>query len=78
MTENLYDASQKLNNNNNSVGVLLNDEHFSTQLKNTMGNLESSTERLDENLEALQHNFLFRGYFKRNAKEEQRSRSINE
>jgi phospholipid/cholesterol/gamma-HCH transport system substrate-binding protein len=77
LTENLSDASQKLNDNNNGLGVLLNDEQFSAQLKNTMGNLESSTEKLDENMEALQHNFLFRGYFRRKAREEQRSTSSN-
>jgi len=78
LTENLNQTSKKLNDNNNSVGVLLNDELFSAQLKNTMDNLESSTEKLDENMEALQHNFLFRGYFKRKAREEQRSNSNHE
>jgi phospholipid/cholesterol/gamma-HCH transport system substrate-binding protein len=78
LTENLNQTSKKLNDTNNSVGVLLNDEQFGAQLKNTMGNLESSTEKLDENMEALQHNFLFRRYFKRKAKEEQKLSNSNE
>lgn len=70
LTENLNDASKQLNTNNNSIGVLLNDQQFSAQLKNTMGNLESSSVKLDENLEALQHNFLFRRYFRKKGKDD--------
>jgi phospholipid/cholesterol/gamma-HCH transport system substrate-binding protein len=29
---------------------------------------------MNENMEALQHNFLFRGYFKKKAKEEEKKR----
>ncbi|MGY0035900.1 hypothetical protein [Pedobacter sp. NJ-S-72] len=39
-------------------------------MKNTVSNLESSTKKLDENMEALQHNFLLRGFFKKKAKTE--------
>jgi phospholipid/cholesterol/gamma-HCH transport system substrate-binding protein len=35
-----------------------------------MLNLEGSSKKLDENMKALQSNFLLRGYFKRKAKEE--------
>lgn len=72
MTKNLSEASNKINTPDNGIGILLNDEQFGSQLKNTMRNLESSTEKLDENMEALQHNFLFRGFFRRRAKEEAR------
>jgi phospholipid/cholesterol/gamma-HCH transport system substrate-binding protein len=78
LTDNLNDATKKLSDNNNSIGMLLNDEQFTAQIKNTMGNLESSSEKLDENLEALQHNFLFRGYFRRKAREDQREASTGE
>ncbi len=70
ITENLNEATQKLNTSDNGIGILLNDEKFGNQLKNTMGNLETSTEKLDENMEALQHNILFRGFFRRKARQE--------
>ena len=73
MTKNLSEASQKLNSPDNSLGKLLNDEEFAKKLDNTMNNLESSSEKLDENMEALQHNFLLRGYFRRQAKEEEKA-----
>jgi len=72
MTENLNQASTKLNNKDNALGLLINDAGFANRLQNTMGNLESSTDKLDENMEALQHNILFRGYFKKQDKKEQK------
>jgi phospholipid/cholesterol/gamma-HCH transport system substrate-binding protein len=68
LTLNLSQASQKLSEKDNSIGVLLNDEEVADQLKRTLGNLEESTQKLDKNMEALQHNFLLRGFFKKEAK----------
>lgn len=55
-------------NTNTPIGVLLNDEQTATNLKSTISNLDSSTQKLNEDLEALQHNFLLRGYFKKQEK----------
>lgn len=63
-------VQQKLNDNSNSVGLLLNDKQTATDLRATIKNLQSSTQKLDENMEALQHNFLLRGFFKKKAKQE--------
>jgi phospholipid/cholesterol/gamma-HCH transport system substrate-binding protein len=37
-----------------------------------MRNLNSSTHKLDENMEAAQHNFLLRGFFKKKEKEKKK------
>ena len=55
---------------NSTVGVLLRDEQTAAQLQQVIDNLESSTYKLDENLEALKHNFLLKGYFKKKEKGE--------
>lgn len=68
MTTNLKTTTNKLNSDKNVVGVLLNDEETATHLKGMVTNLESSSKKLDENLEALQHNFLLRGFFKKKEK----------
>ena len=59
-----------LNNKNTPAGMLLKDEGVANDLKSTLHYLNSSTQKLDENLEALQHNFLLRGFFKKKAKRE--------
>lgn len=69
ITGNLSKASNRLTTTDNGIGVLLNDQQFANQLKSTMENLEAGTEKLDQNMEALQHNFLLRGFFRRQARE---------
>lgn len=72
LTENLKAVSTRLGDENNAVGVLLSDEEFARNLRSTMQNLETSTEKFDQNMEALQSNILFRGFFKRQAREQEK------
>ncbi len=67
-TANLQLLSEKLNQKDNIVGVLLNDPSSATTIKSTLKNLETSSKKLDEDLEALQHNFLLRGFFRKKEK----------
>ena len=64
----ITDLKTAAKNPNSPVGVLLHDEKTGTHIKETIKNLESSSKKLDENLEALKHNFLLRGYFKKKEK----------
>lgn len=70
MSEELKKVIAKVNDNNNAVGVLLADTAFANKLKLTLDNAESASVKLDENMEALQHNFLLRGYFRKQKKAE--------
>jgi phospholipid/cholesterol/gamma-HCH transport system substrate-binding protein len=71
LTDNLRNASQKINDSSNTVGVLLHDQQTADNLRATIENLQSGTQKFDEDMEALQHNFLFRGFFRKKAKREQ-------
>ena len=55
-------------NPKSSIGVLLHDEEAGTKLKEVIFNLDSSSKKLDEDLEAAQHNILLRGFFRKKAK----------
>ena len=62
---NLNHASK---NPKSPIGVMLHDEQAGANLKTTIINLESSSKKLDQDLEALQHSFLLRRYFKKKNK----------
>ncbi len=57
-----------LNNPKAPAGMLLKDETTAAQLKDILHNLQTSSQKLDEDLEAAQHNFLLRGFFRKKAK----------
>jgi phospholipid/cholesterol/gamma-HCH transport system substrate-binding protein len=72
VVENLAATTAKLNNDKGAVGVLLSDEAAAVNIQKTLINLQSGTKKLDENMEAMQHNFLLRGFFKKQAKAEEK------
>ena len=69
---NLNKASQKLNNTESPLGVLLTDEETAKNLRTTIGNLSRGTVLLNEDLKAAQNNFLLRGFFKKRRKAEEK------
>jgi phospholipid/cholesterol/gamma-HCH transport system substrate-binding protein len=72
MSRNLEEVVAKLNSGNNAIGVLLADTAFANKMKVTLDNARSASIKLDDNMEALQHNFLLRGYFRKKAKREKK------
>jgi len=70
LMSNLNQVTERLDNKNNAVGMLTNDPATASEIKTILQNLNSASHKLDENMEALQSNFLFRGFFKKRAKEE--------
>jgi len=76
VTNNLKTASNQLNSSDNTLGLLLNDAQTAGQIKSIIENLNSGSRKLDEDLEALQHNFLFRGFFKKKARQEAKNKSV--
>ena len=65
---NIQKESENLSKKDNIVGVLLNDSTAASSIQMTLKNLEASSQKLDADLEALQHNFFLRGFFRRKEK----------
>lgn len=63
-----YRALGSLNDTSRPVGMLLGDRETATDLRATIANLRKSSLELSEDLEALQHNFLLRGFFRKKQK----------
>jgi phospholipid/cholesterol/gamma-HCH transport system substrate-binding protein len=72
VSNNLQTLAGKLNDDDNAVGVLLSDKATADQLRQTITNAEQATNKLDANMEALQHNFLLRGYFRKQERKKAR------
>lgn len=70
VSKSLETLTSKINDGDNALGVLLADSVVATQLRSTIENAARASHKLDQNMEALQHNFLFRGYFRRLEKRE--------
>jgi len=71
LTDNLSQVSYRMRDSSNLAGVVLQDKESATKLRATVENLQAGTKKFEENMEALKHNFLFRGYFRRKEKREQ-------
>ncbi len=68
----LGEIMTKINSGQGTLGMLIQDSTTSEHLTETIVNLKESSQGLNENMEALKHNFFFRGYFRRQAKEEEK------
>ena len=73
--KNINQASEKLNNTNSPLGVLLTDEKAAINLRTTLQNLSRGSVLLNEDLKAAQNNILLRGFFKKRAKAEEKRKA---
>jgi phospholipid/cholesterol/gamma-HCH transport system substrate-binding protein len=70
ITADISEITRKMNSSESIVGTLLTDTIFANNLKSLMQNANMTTKNLEngsfsfaQNMEALKHNFLFKGYF---------------
>lgn len=71
-------VAYKINNGKGVLAKLLGDSTFANNINMTVSNLKKGTQGLDENMEAVKHNFLLKGYFKRKQKKEDQKKKDQE
>jgi phospholipid/cholesterol/gamma-HCH transport system substrate-binding protein len=59
-----------INEGNGTLGRLIRDTILAENLNQTLINLKKGSKGLDENMTAVKHNFLFRGYYEKKARKE--------
>jgi phospholipid/cholesterol/gamma-HCH transport system substrate-binding protein len=62
---NLNNLMLSIKNGDGTLNYMINDTILVNNIDSTVKNIKEGSIRLNENLEALKHNFLFRGYFKK-------------
>lgn len=61
-----------------SINYLANDPELVQKIDSTMTNINEASAKLNENMEAMRHNFLFSGYFKKQEKEKAKAAKAKE
>lgn len=68
----LKGIQQDLDAGKGPANAILKDSSIVKKLHNSLSNIEQSTFAFNENMEALKHSFLFRGYFRKQLKKQQK------
>jgi phospholipid/cholesterol/gamma-HCH transport system substrate-binding protein len=68
ITEQLAEIMTKINSGDGTLGRLIQDTTIAKNIDQTIINLKKSSKGLDENMEAVKHNFLLKGFFNKKAR----------
>jgi phospholipid/cholesterol/gamma-HCH transport system substrate-binding protein len=69
---NLNSLVLEVKNGKGTVNYMIKDTVLINNIDETMKNIKEGSIRLNENMEALKHNFLFRGYFRKLERQKQK------
>jgi phospholipid/cholesterol/gamma-HCH transport system substrate-binding protein len=72
LTADLSEITYSIRSGKGTIGKLFMDSTFAEEIDKTVGNIKEGTGDFQENMEAAKSNVLFRGYFRRKAKEKER------
>jgi phospholipid/cholesterol/gamma-HCH transport system substrate-binding protein len=64
----------RVNSGKGTVGRLIQDTSIAENLSQSILNIKKSSKGLNENMQAAKHNFLLRGFFKKKAKADQKTK----
>ncbi|MBU3024520.1 MlaD family protein [Zobellia galactanivorans] len=71
--KNLNTIVDRINKGKGAINYLATDTTLVHQLQNSVKNVDEGLVKFNENMEALKHNFLTRGYFKKQEKQQEKN-----
>jgi len=74
VSDELAEIMIKVNSGKGTIGRLIQDSTIAENLSATIVNIKKSSKGLDENMQAAKHNFLLKGFFKKKAKAEAKTK----
>ena len=78
VTESLDKYVKEIKSGKGALNHLTQDETFVKEIDSTMFQIKQASQKLNQNMEALKHNFFFRGYFKKLEKKEKKEKEEKE
>lgn len=78
VSESLNDYVQEIKTGKGTINYLAKDTVLAKNIDSTMINVKEATDKFNQNMEALKHNFLFRGYFRKIERQKAKDLKKNE
>jgi len=77
ITTNINTLVQDFNSSEGAFNYIVKDTALVKSLESTLKNINEGTDKFNQNMEALKHNFLTRGYFRKLEKQKKRDKNID-
>lgn len=77
VTRDVEEYIREIKSGKGVINHLTQDENLTKDIDSTMNSIKEASDKLNQNMEALKHNFLFRGYFRRLEREEKKETKEN-
>ena len=78
VTANIEEIIESFKEGEGTFNYLTEDKSLVNEIDTTMSNIKEASYKLNENMEAMRHNFLFRGYFKKLERQKRRAEKRQE
>ena len=63
---------QEIKEGEGALNFMIKNKEFASEIDSTMNNIKEASIRFNENMEALKHNILFRGYFRKQERQKKK------
>jgi phospholipid/cholesterol/gamma-HCH transport system substrate-binding protein len=77
VVNNMNTVVNDINSSNGALNYIIKDTTMVNSLKSTLDNINQGTNKFDQNMEALKHNFFFRAYFRKLERQEKKLNKKN-